>query len=149
MTTDAPEQHQRRSEGSAPHLAAALLLARAKSSADTAIGGALTRVGLSLDDLLRLRLLGVHSEGLARDQLAWEMSETRSQTLRATLPLVKLGWLTRTDDGAFVLTDSGRALIDQAEGIAEKAAERWFADAALDVAQVAATLKPWTEDTRV
>lgn len=149
MTTDSPALQQGRPEGSAPHLAAALLLARARRAADTAIGGALTRVGLSFDDLLRLRLLGAHSEGLAREQLAREMSETRSQTLRATLPLVKLGWLSRRDDGAFILTDSGRALIDQAEGIAEKAAERWFADTALDVAELAATLQPWSEDFRV
>lgn len=129
------------------HLNAALLLAWAKSSADTAIGSALTRVGLSLDDLRRLRLLGEHPQGMDREHLAEAMGESRSQTVRATLPLVKLGWLSRSEAKAFVLTDSGRTLIDQAEGIAEKAAERWFTDTGIDPAEVASALQPDSVDS--
>jgi hypothetical protein len=50
------------------------------------------------------------------------MGEPRSHAVRSSLPLVKLGWLSRAESGEFVLTASGRALIDQAEGLAEKAA---------------------------
>ena len=125
-----------------PSLGAALRLAGMTSSAESAIGSALARVGLSLDDLRRLRLLAEHSAGLSREELAEAMAETRSQTVRAASPLVKLGWLTRPEEKTFVLTDSGRAVIDQAEGIAEKAAERWFADLGLDPNRVTAALTP-------
>ncbi|MGO2863187.1 MAG: hypothetical protein ACTIC1_18660 [Brevibacterium sp.] len=125
-----------------PSLGAALRLAGMTSSAESAIGSALARVGLSLDDFRRLRLLAEHSAGLSREELAEAMAETRSQTVRAASPLVKLGWLTRAEEKTFVLADSGRAVIDQAEGIAEKAAERWFADLGLDPVRVTAALTP-------
>ncbi|WP_209324510.1 hypothetical protein [Brevibacterium renqingii] len=126
--------------GAAPNLEAALALARAKSSLDTAIGTALSRVGLSLDDLRRLRLIGVQPQGLNRENLAEAMGEPRSHAVRSSLPLVKLGWLSRAESGEFVLTASGRALIDQAEGLAEKAAHRWFSDSGLSPTEVLATL---------
>ncbi|SMX70915.1 MULTISPECIES: hypothetical protein [unclassified Brevibacterium] len=124
----------------APNLDAALLLAGAKSSLDTVIGTALSRVGLSLDDLRRLRIIGARPQGLTRENLAEAMGETRSSTVRSSLPLVKLGWLSRSESGDFTLTDSGRVLIDQAEGIAENAASRWFTDTALSPAEVISTL---------
>ena len=129
--------HQR--EG-LPHLEAALALARAKSSLDTAIGAMLSRVGLSLDDLRRLRLIGAQPQGLNREDLAEAMGEPRSHAVRSSLPLVQLGWLSRAESGEFALTDSGRALIDQAEGLAEKAAGRWFTDSGLCPTEVIATL---------
>src|SRR5699024_5559068 len=71
-----------------PHLEAALALARAKSSLDTAIGTMLSRVGLSLEDLRRLRLIGARPQGLGRDDLAEAMGEPRSHAGRYSLPLV-------------------------------------------------------------
>ncbi|WP_420095933.1 hypothetical protein [Brevibacterium sediminis] len=119
---------------SAPNLDAALTVAWAKSALDTAVGAALARVGLSLDDLRRLRIVGAHPQGLTREDLAEAMGEARSQTIRSSGPLVKLGWLSRAESGEFVLTDSGHHLIDQAEGIAEKAAARWFTANGIDPA---------------
>ena len=119
---------------SAPNLEGALTVAWAKSALDTAVGAALARVGLSLDDLRRLRIIGTHPQGLTREDLAEAMGETRSQTIRSSSPLVKLGWLARAESGEFSLTDSGRHLIDQAEGIAEKAAARWFTANGIDPA---------------
>ena len=116
----------------APNLDAALTVAWAKSALDTAVGAALARVGLSLDDLRRLRIIGAHPQGLTREDLAEAMGETRSQTIRSSGPLVKLGWLSRAESGEFSLTDSGRHLIDQAESIAEKAAARWFTANSID-----------------
>ena len=123
-----------------PHFEAALALARAKSSLDTAIGTMLSRVGLSLEDLRRLRLIGARPQGLGREDLAEAMGEPRSHAVRSSLPLVKLGWLSRAESGEFALTDSGRALIDQAEGLAEKAAGRWFTDSGLSPTDVIASL---------
>lgn len=120
----------------APDLEAALVLASAKSSLDTAIGTVLTRVGLALDDLRRLRIIGAQPQGLTRENLAEAMGESRSHAVRSSLPLVKLGWLSRAESGEFALTDSGRALIDQAEGLAEKAAHRWFTDTGLNPTEV-------------
>lgn len=125
-----------------PSLDAALTVAWAKSALDTAVGAALARVGLSLDDLRRLRIVGAQPQGLTREDLAEAMGETRSQAIRSSGPLVKLGWLSRTESGEFVLTDSGRRLIDQAEGIAEKAAARWFTDSGLSPTEVIASLRP-------
>src|SRR5699024_5763301 len=71
-------------EGS-PHLEAALALARAKSSLDTAIGTMLSRVGLSLEDLRRLRLIGARPQGLGREDLAEAMGEPRSHAVRSSL----------------------------------------------------------------
>lgn len=96
---------------SVPNLEAALTLAWAKSSLDTTVGAALSRVGLSLDDLRRLRLIDARPQGLGREDLAEAMGETLSQAVRASLPLVKLGWLSRSESGAFSLTDSGRFLV--------------------------------------
>ncbi|TGD12892.1 hypothetical protein [Brevibacterium sp. S111] len=121
---------------SVPNLEAALTLAWAKSSLDTTVGAALSRVGLSLDDLRRLRLIDARPQGLGREDLAEAMGETLSQAVRASLPLVKLGWLSRSESGAFSLTDSGRFLVEQSEGIAEKAARRWFAENGLDPSEV-------------
>ncbi|MEY9257849.1 DNA-binding MarR family transcriptional regulator [Brevibacterium epidermidis] len=115
-----------------PNLDAALTVAWAKSALDTAVGAALARVGLSLDDLRRLRIIGAHPQGLTREDLAEAMGETRSQTIRSSGPLVKLGWLSRAESGEFSLTDSGRHLIDQAEGISEKAAAHWFTANSID-----------------
>src|SRR5699024_5962389 len=56
-----------------PHLEAALALARAKSSLDTAIGTMLYRVGLSLEELHRLRLSGALPQGMAPEDLAEAM----------------------------------------------------------------------------
>src|SRR5699024_9003689 len=83
--------------GGPPHLEAALALARAKSSLDTAIGTMLSRVGLSLEDLRRLRLIGARPQGLGREDLAEAMGEPRSHAVRSSLPLVKLGWLSRAE----------------------------------------------------
>ena len=127
---------------SEPNLEAALALASATGSLETAIGTALSRVGLSFTDLRRLRVIGAQPQGLTREDLAEAMDETRSQTIRSGGPLVKLGWLSRTESGEFVLTDSGRRLIDQAEGIAEKAAARWFTDSGLSPTEVIASLRP-------
>lgn len=121
---------------SVPNLEAALTLAWAKSSLDTTVGTALSRVGLSLDDLRRLRLIDARPQGLGREDLAEAMGETLSQAVRASLPLVKLGWLSRSESGEFSLTDSGRFLVEQSEGIAEKAARRWFAENGLDPSEV-------------
>lgn len=127
---------------SEPNFEAALALASATSSLDTAIGTALSRVGLSFTDLRRLRIIGAQSQGLTREDLAEAMGEARSQTIRSTGPLVKLGWLSRAQSGVFTLTDSGRHLIDQAEGIAEKAATRWFTDSGLSPTEVIANVGP-------
>ncbi|MGC2939067.1 MULTISPECIES: hypothetical protein [unclassified Brevibacterium] len=123
-----------------PSLEAALALAAATSSLDTAIGTALSRVGLSFADFRRLRIIGAQSQGLTREDLAEAMGETRSETIRSSGPLVKLGWLFRQESGEFVLTDSGRHLVDQAEGIAEKAAERWFTNSGLSPTGVVASV---------
>lgn len=125
---------------SEPILEAALALASATSSLDTAIGTALSRVGLSFTDLRRLRIIGAQAQGLTREALAEAMGETRSQTIRSSGPLVKLGWLSRRESGEFALTDSGRHLVDQAEGIAEKAADRWFTDSGLSPTEVVASV---------
>lgn len=134
------ENSEHETVDAAPNLEAALALAWAKSSLDKAIGSALSRVGLSLDDLRRLRIIGAQPQGLTREDLAEAMGEARSHTVRSSLPLVKLGWLLRSESGEFTLTDSGRALIDQAEGLAEKAANRWFADTRLNPTDVISTL---------
>lgn len=125
-----------------PSLDAALTVAWAKSALDTAVGAALARVGLSLDDLRRLRIIGAHPQGLTREDLAEAVGETRSQTIRSSGPLIKLGWLSRAESGEFILTDSGRHLIDQAEGIAETAAARWFTGSGLSPTEVIACLRP-------
>ena len=127
---------------SEPNLEAALALASATGSLETAIGTALSRVGLSFTDLRRLRIIGAQPQGLTREDLAEAMDETRSQTIRSGGPLVKLGWLSRAESGEFILTDSGRHLIDQAEGIAEKAAARWFTDSGLSPSEVIASVGP-------
>lgn len=123
-----------------PHLETALLLAQVRSSIDGQIGAALSRVGLSLDDLRRFRAIDGHPEGISREALAEAMGETRSQTVRASLPLIKLGWLLRSETAAFILTDSGRAVAEQAEGIAEKSAARWFDSVGLDPAAITRAL---------
>ena len=133
-----PEDSTQATTATDPHLEAALFLAWAKSSLDTRIGAALSRVGLALDDLRRMRIIGSYPRGLSREDLAEAMGENRSQAVRSSLPLVKLGWLVRSESGAFTLTDSGRALIDQAEGLGEKAASRWFADNSVDPTAVLA-----------
>src|SRR5699024_9056024 len=78
-------------------------------SLDTAIGTMLSRVGLSLEDLRRLRLIGARPQGMGREDLAEAMGEPRSHAVRSSLPLVKLGWLSRAESGEFALTDSARA----------------------------------------
>ena len=55
-----------------------------------------SRVGISFTDLRRLRLIGARPQGLNREDLAEAMGETRSQTVRSSGPLVKLGWLSRS-----------------------------------------------------
>lgn len=127
---------------SARSLEAALALASATSSLDTAIGTVLSRVGLSFTDFRRLRIIGAQSQAMTRESLAEAMGESRSHTVRSSLPLVKLGWLSRAESGAFALTDSGRALVDQADGLVEKAADRWFADAAISPTDVIGTVGP-------
>lgn len=127
---------------SEPNLEAALALASATGSLETAIGTALSRVGLSFTDLRRLRIIGAQPQGLTGEDLAEAMGETRSQAIRSSGPLVKLGWLSRAESGEFILTDSGRHLIDQAEGIAEKAAARWFTDSGLSPSEVIASVGP-------
>lgn len=138
MSSESPNQDS----SDSPHLEAALALASAASSLDTAIGTALSRVGFSFTDLRRLRFIGARPQGLTREDLAEAMGEPRSQTIRSSGPLVKLGWLSRAESGKFALTDSGRHLIDQAEGIAEKAAAHWFIDSGLSPTEVIATLSP-------
>jgi hypothetical protein len=123
-----------------PSLGAALALAATASSLDIAIGTALSRVGLSFTDFRRLRVVGAQLRGLTREDLAAAMGEPRSQTIRSSAPLVKLGWLSRRESGEFVLTDSGRHLVEQAEGIAEKAADRWFTDSGISPTEVTASV---------
>lgn len=127
---------------SARSLEAALALASATSSLDTAIGTVLSRVGLSFTDFRRLRIIGAQSQAMTRESLAEAMGESRSDTVRSSLPLVKLGWLERAESGAFALTDSGRALVDQADGLVEKAACRWFADAVISPTDVIGIVGP-------
>lgn len=122
-------------------LSAALALAAVASSLDTSISTALSRVGLSFTDLRRMRVIGAQPQELTREDLAEAMGEPRSQTIRSSAPLVKLGWLSRGESGEFVLTDSGRHLVDQAEGIAEKAADRWFTDSGLSPTEVIASAR--------
>ncbi|WP_423058232.1 hypothetical protein [Brevibacterium linens] len=138
MSSESPNQ----GSPDSPHLESALALASAASSLDSAISAALSRVGISFTDLRRLRLIGARPQGLNREDLAEAMGETRSQTVRSSGPLVKLGWLSRPESGEFILTDSGRHLIDQAEGIAEKAAARWFTDSGLNPLEVIASVRP-------
>ena len=136
MSSESPNQ----GSPDSPHLESALALASAASFLDSAISAALSRVGISFTDLRRLRLIGARPQGLNREDLAEAMGEPRSHAVRSSLPLVKLGWLSRAESGEFALTDSGRALIDQAEGLAEKAAGRWFTDTGLSPTDVIATL---------
>lgn len=121
-------------------LATALLVSRAKSGLDVRISGALERVGLSFDDLRLLQTIGQSTPGPSLSVLAGVLDETGSRALRAVRPLEKLGWVDRDSGGNFMLTDSGRALVDQSEGIAEAAAQRWFADTDTDPAQVTTAL---------
>ena len=121
-------------------LAAALLVSRAKSGLDLRISGALERVGLSFDDLRLLQTIGRSAPGPSLSVLAGALDDTGSRTLRAVRPLEKLGWVDRDSSGTFMLTDSGRALVDQSEGIAEAAAQRWFADTGTDPAQITTAL---------
>lgn len=58
---------------SEPNLEAALALASATGSLETAIGTALSRVGLSFTDLRRLRIIGAQPQGLTREDLAEAM----------------------------------------------------------------------------
>lgn len=128
-------------------LEAAMLVSRAKSGLDERISAALVRVGLSFDDLRLLQTIGQSVDGLSLQTLAGTLASTGSHTLRAVRPLEKLGWVDRDSDRNFVLTDSGRALVDQSEGIAEAAAQRWFADTGTGPAQVTTALAALTEET--
>ncbi|MDN5585077.1 MAG: MarR family winged helix-turn-helix transcriptional regulator [Brevibacterium sp.] len=121
-------------------LATALLVSRAKSGLDVRISGALERVGLSFDDLRLLQTIGQSTPGPSLSVLAGVLDETGSRALRAVRPLEKLGWVDRDSGGNFMLTNSGRTLVDQSEGIAEAAAQRWFADTGTDPAQVTTAL---------
>lgn len=134
-------------------LAAALLMSRAMSGLDARISEVLERVGLSFEDLRRLRAIGRCDEGsaspdqgLTRSELAEAMDEAASQALRAVRPLEKLGRVERSESGTFVLTESGAFLIDQAEGLAEAAAQRWFADTSIDPTQVTTVLAALVEE---
>lgn len=127
-------------------LTAALLVSRAKTALDARISGALERVGLSFDDLRLLQTIGQTAPGPSLSALAGALDETGSHTHRAVRPMEKLGWVDRDSTGNFVLTDSGQALVDQSEGIAEAAAQRWFADTGTDPAQLTAALAAMVEE---
>lgn len=127
------------------NLDAAMLVSRAKSGLDERISAALVRVGLSFDDLRLLQTIGQPTPGPSLQALANALATTGSHTLRAIRPLEKLGWVDRDSDRNFVLTDSGRALVDQSEGIAEAAAQRWFADTGIDPAQVTTAMAALAE----
>lgn len=116
----------------------AIKLTQATTSLNAQISARLDRVGLSFTDFLRLQTIGTADKNL-RD-IATVMNESGSEALRATRPLEKLGWTKRSESGVFALTDSGRALVDQAEGLAEAAATRWFADRSIDPAEALAAL---------
>jgi hypothetical protein len=90
-----------------------------------------------LDDLRRLRLIGCPAAGAGPGRTSPRRWARRFHRRCAPVcPLVKLGWLSRAESGEFSLTDSGRFLVEQAEGIAEKAARRWFAENGLDPSEV-------------
>ncbi|GAB2476011.1 hypothetical protein GCM10027063_16070 [Promicromonospora xylanilytica] len=124
-------------------LETALLLAGAADVTRAGIDRELSRIGVSLGDLRRLRVIR-ESGGASRDVLAAALVESRSQAVRSTLPLEKLGWVERTDDGVFVLTASGRALLAVAEEIADAVASRRFAECGVDTADLSVRLGPLT-----
>lgn len=129
------------------NLETAMLISRSKGSLDAQISRVLERVGLAFDDLRRLQSIGRSAHGISRPALAEAMDETSSQSLRTVLPMEKLGWVSRSDTGRFVLTDSGTLLLDQAVEMAEAAAQRWFAATAIDPAAVSTALAPLVRES--
>lgn len=73
----------------------------------------LQTVGMATADLVLLRRIGA-PPGRRRQDLADAIRRTRSQTVRAVAPWVKLGYVIRTDDHGFVLTDDGAAVVAEA-----------------------------------
>ena len=122
-------------------LETALLLAQASARTSAHIDSYLARIGVDFADLRRLRAIGAAADGVTWRDLAAEMTESRSQAVRSTRPLEKLGWVHSTD-GRFALTDSGRHLLATAEEIAANAAAPWFADCGFSAAEVSEYLRP-------
>lgn len=100
---------------------------RTRASANTAIGSALARVGLGLDEWFRLSVLhATPAGGIDRATMAASLGLSGSETIRAVKPLEKLGWVERSDVGRFLLTDSGRRLLVEANAIAASAVGPWL-----------------------
>lgn len=125
-------------------LEAAMTLAQASARTAERIDGALVRIGVDLRDLRRLRTIGAAEDGITWRDLAAAMAESRSQALRATRPLEKLGWV-ESADGRSVLTASGRHLLATGEEIAATAAQRWFAECGISAAEMCEHLRPLAE----
>ena len=126
-------------------LDALLLLSRARAAANASLDKALSRVGLWLDDLAVLTLLD--DRPLSRDDLGAALSLSASETVRRIRPMEKLSWVERTDAG-IALTPTGRALLDEASGLAANRAEVWLAEASLsdsDIASLRELLSRLTE----
>ncbi|WP_206795467.1 hypothetical protein [Amycolatopsis sp. MtRt-6] len=111
----------------------ALALVRAAAHLSSHVDSALARIGIDFADMRRLRAIGAADGGISRSELAATMAESPSQTVRATRPLEKLGWV-EGNGGRFGLSASGRRLLESAEEIACPAAARWFAEHGSDVA---------------
>lgn len=73
----------------------------------------LQTVGMATDDLVLLRRIG-GPPGRSRGDLAAAIRRTPSQAVRAVAPWVKLGYVVRTADRGFVLTDDGVAVVAEA-----------------------------------
>lgn len=118
-------------------LDAVFLLVRARAVADERIGGMLSRVGLSLDDLGMLRAVAAVAAdgetGIAAPALAAALRLAPSQAVRGLRPLEKLGWVERTADRRYRLTASGAAILAEGESIATEGGRRWLAESGVDV----------------
>jgi len=120
-----------------PTLPALLALSRAHRVANLALDPALSRVGLWLDDLALLTLLRDAGEGgLTRERLAASAAMPVSEALRRARQFEKLGRVRRTDEGAFVLTADGDALVAEGSALAASAGAAWT-EGVLDAAETA------------
>lgn len=73
----------------------------------------LQTVGMATADLVLLRRIG-GPPGRRRVDLAAAIRRTPSQTVRAVAPWVKLGYVLRTAEHGFVLTQDGAAVVAEA-----------------------------------
>lgn len=124
-------------------LETALRLADSATLVMADLDHALARVGLSFRDFRRLQAVGSSGEGVSLARLGAVMAESASQVVRETRPLEKLGWLERSPDRGYALTESGRTLLHTASDIAEHAAERLLIARGADEAAVRAALAPF------